>query len=149
MGVYKPFDVNQGERYYNPFAFDVACLGNVYLYWLSKSVSAVPLLAPLFGRMTTSVVNDRWNAEEALTFVREIRAGLTWETLSSQAAQEADLECLDEPELYWHYLSTEFQSRWKSHRPPRTSWLTKWVQRANGTHTGCWIIGHMRRILNI
>lgn len=37
--MYYPYDVYQGEPYYNPFAFDVACLGNLYLCWFIVSVS--------------------------------------------------------------------------------------------------------------
>lgn len=29
----QPPDIYQGERHYNPFAFDVACLGRLYLAW--------------------------------------------------------------------------------------------------------------------
>ena len=29
---YHPRDIHQGEGHYNPFAFDVACLGNLFLY---------------------------------------------------------------------------------------------------------------------
>lgn len=33
--IYNPANVSQGERYYNPFPFDVGCLGNLYLNWLN------------------------------------------------------------------------------------------------------------------
>lgn len=35
QGIYHPPDVLQGERYYNPFPFDVGCLGNLCLNWLN------------------------------------------------------------------------------------------------------------------
>ncbi len=36
-GAYHPADVLQGELYYNPFAFDVACMGNLYLCYFKAS----------------------------------------------------------------------------------------------------------------
>ncbi|OJT01669.1 hypothetical protein TRAPUB_7871 [Trametes pubescens] len=42
----QPGDVYQGERHYNPFAFDVACLGRLYLAWfkVQMTVASVSLM---------------------------------------------------------------------------------------------------------
>ncbi|KAI0821648.1 hypothetical protein BC628DRAFT_1422467 [Trametes gibbosa] len=71
---YHPGDITMGESYYNPFAYDVACLANIFIFHFSEAIPLVPLLAPLFGKMTISPVANRFTAEEALTFFREIEA---------------------------------------------------------------------------
>ncbi|EIW63545.1 uncharacterized protein TRAVEDRAFT_26775, partial [Trametes versicolor FP-101664 SS1] len=45
----QPPDIYQGEHHYNPFAFDVACLGRLYLSWFKDCIPAAPLLAPMLG----------------------------------------------------------------------------------------------------
>ncbi|KAH9856663.1 hypothetical protein C2E23DRAFT_940006 [Lenzites betulinus] len=147
--LYRPFDLSLGERHYNPFAFDVACLGNLYLCWLNDAISAVPLLAPLFGKMTAHIVNDRWTAEEALLFFNEIQAGLTPEVLDSSILLNGDLACLDNPELYWRRLSLDLQIKWKTYRPPPITWWRKLLRKVNATDTGYWIVSHVRRLLEI
>ncbi|KAH9859046.1 hypothetical protein C2E23DRAFT_880425 [Lenzites betulinus] len=85
--IYNPANVSQGERYYNPFPFDVGCLGNLYLNWLNSAIPVVPLLAPFLGKTTTHVVRDRFTAEEALAFLTEIRAPLSPEALDAPIEQ--------------------------------------------------------------
>ena len=44
--IYHPSDTLLGEPYYNPFAFDVACLGNMFLYQFA--VSSLQNLTPIY-----------------------------------------------------------------------------------------------------
>ncbi len=37
VSPFQPADIDLGEHAYNPFAYDVACLGNVYRVWFSMS----------------------------------------------------------------------------------------------------------------
>ncbi|KAH9847133.1 hypothetical protein C2E23DRAFT_742365, partial [Lenzites betulinus] len=150
QGIYHPPDVFQGERYYNPFPFDVGCLGNLYLNWLSRAIPVVPLLAPLLGKMTTHVVRDRFTAEEALAFLTEIRASLPPEIIDVLIEHDADFDCIMDPNRYWSQLPLEFQSRWKTHRRPLpVHWLPRLLRWICGTVTGYAMVARVRRCLKI
>lgn len=84
----------------------------------------VPVLAPLIGKMTTHSVDERWTAEEALTFFDELQARLPADVLDLGVSLAWDVDPMDDPGLYWDRLSPEFQSSWKSHRPPPLSRIT-------------------------
>lgn len=99
--------------------------------------------------MTTHIVNDRWTAEEALLFFNEIRTGLTPEVLDSNILLEANLDCVDNPELYWRRLSLDLQNKWKAYRPPPVTWWRKLLRKVTATDTGYWIVAHVRRLLEI
>ncbi|KAH9855109.1 hypothetical protein C2E23DRAFT_724790, partial [Lenzites betulinus] len=147
---YHPRDVTQGEWEYNPFALDVACLGNIFLFSFAEAVAVVPLLAPLFGRMTFPSIDSRFIAEEALTFFREIEAGLDPDVLDSKVVLKDSEAVLDDPDLYWARLSPEFQRHWRSHRPippSRTMRLLRWaMHRVPGAYK---VITYVRKVLRV
>ncbi|KAH9855099.1 hypothetical protein C2E23DRAFT_857839 [Lenzites betulinus] len=66
--MYHPLDVLYGDPTYNPFAFDVASLGNIYVAWFQKIVSIERMLAPLFEKMIEHESSRRFTAEDALAF---------------------------------------------------------------------------------
>ncbi|TDL14140.1 hypothetical protein BD410DRAFT_699639, partial [Rickenella mellea] len=74
---FHPPDVLQGELDYDPFAFDVGCMGNLFLGEFEYLVPLIPRLGPLFDRMTTHNIPDRLTAAQALEFCDKIRAGLS------------------------------------------------------------------------
>ncbi|KAI9067542.1 hypothetical protein FKP32DRAFT_1755108 [Trametes sanguinea] len=133
---YYPADAMQGELDYNPFAFDVGCLGNLFLYHFAELVTTVPPLAVLFARMTTSVVHERFSAAEALEFFHDIEEGLTPDILLADVMLKPDFGPVDDPDMYWLRLSTEHQQQWVSHRPPSRSWVSRILRRVCGTYTG-------------
>ncbi|KAI0332328.1 hypothetical protein GY45DRAFT_1274204 [Cubamyces sp. BRFM 1775] len=146
---YHPFDIHQGERHYNPFAFDVACLGNLFVYYFADAVSVVPLLAVLFVRMTTHVIDDRFTAAEALAFFRSIEAALPPGVLDSAITLKPEYGLLDDPGPYWSRLPPSAQVKWQSHRPPPLTWSTRVLRRLNTTRLGWKIIPFVRRSLCI
>ncbi|KAI0363265.1 hypothetical protein BV20DRAFT_169915 [Pilatotrama ljubarskyi] len=135
--TYHPADVYQGESHYNPFAFDVACLGNLYLYHFAEAIPTVPLLAPLFAKMSTHVIDDRFDAREALDFFSQIEAGLPLEVLDEGVVLQPDFDPLDDPNLCWSRLTHEFHAAWQIYRPPPLSWITHLLRWIASTHTGC------------
>jgi hypothetical protein len=94
LGLWQPRDVHAGEHDYDPYAFDVACLGNVFasefdvsgfvrvvlrslLTMYQAMVPQVPMLAPLLDKMTTEDIQARFSAREALNFTLLINESLT------------------------------------------------------------------------
>ncbi|KAJ8468443.1 hypothetical protein ONZ51_g9637 [Trametes cubensis] len=144
---YHPRDIHQGEGHYNPFAFDVACLGNLFLYHFVEAIPTVPLLAVLFSRMTTHVIDDRFTAAEALAFFSDIEAQVPSGVLDSSITLKLDYGPLDDPDLYWLRLSPDDRIKWRSHRTPKLSWSTRVLRWLNTTRIGWKIIPFVRRSL--
>ncbi|KAI0630179.1 kinase-like domain-containing protein [Trametes polyzona] len=149
VGLYHPDDIYQGQPYYNPFAYDVGCLGFMFIHNLTDAIPAVPMLAPLFGKMTTHIVDDRFTAAEALEFFRRIEAEVSPETLQSSVTLQPDYQRMHDPKLYWCRTSPEFRSLWESHFPPPHTWrfrLFRWIA---STPNGFQILAFTRRILRL
>ncbi|KAI9068259.1 hypothetical protein FKP32DRAFT_1642656 [Trametes sanguinea] len=147
MGIddYHPGDAWQGELDYNPFAFDVGCLGNLFVYHFTEVIPTVPRLAILFARMTRSVVDERFSAAEALEFFREVEQSLTPEILDTGVTLKLDYGPVDNPDMYWLRLSPEHQQQWVSHRPLPISWISRLLRRICGTDTGWRLVTFVRR----
>ncbi|KAJ3531947.1 hypothetical protein NMY22_g7952 [Coprinellus aureogranulatus] len=65
----QPDDASQGEPDYDPFAFDVACLGLLFCSILYVHLTDLPFLEPLLDGMTTEAVSRHFTALEALQFL--------------------------------------------------------------------------------
>ncbi|KAF9237119.1 hypothetical protein BU15DRAFT_49181 [Melanogaster broomeanus] len=118
-------DTEQGELDYDPFAFDVASLGEYFCEKFQNLSSLVPMLAPFLDRMITRDIQTRFTASEALQFFEE-------HVLPSLSQQELDthpprsVEYVD-PEEYdrWAGLDPQFVEAWSNYRLPRLPWQTR------------------------
>ncbi|KAI0630162.1 hypothetical protein C8Q77DRAFT_1136721 [Trametes polyzona] len=149
MAIYHPDDIYLGQPYYNPFAYDVGCLGFMFVHNLTDAISAVPMLAPLFGKMTTHIVDERFTAAEALEFFRRVEAETSPETLKSSITLQPNYHRMHDPQLYWCHTSPEFQSMWNSHRPPPFSWRLRLLRWIGSITYGFEVIAFVRRILDV
>ncbi|KAK7684499.1 hypothetical protein QCA50_012446 [Cerrena zonata] len=70
---YHPEDGCNGEKFFDPFAFDVACLGGVFCELIG--------LAPLLDRMIAPDISARYTAREALDALVKVLSELDNETL--------------------------------------------------------------------
>ncbi|OJT03961.1 hypothetical protein TRAPUB_5354, partial [Trametes pubescens] len=115
---YHPFDTSCGEYDYNPFAYDVACLGNLYKVHLSSTVPAIPFLAPLFDKMTTHVVAERFTAAEAANFIEFAIASVPEASLATPVSLRTEWECFEHPDIYWARTTPAFRDHWAHFRAP-------------------------------
>ncbi|KAI0359430.1 hypothetical protein OH77DRAFT_1395217, partial [Trametes cingulata] len=115
--AFHPSDVWCGPPTYNPFAFDVACLGNLLLYHFACLIPIVPSMAPLFARMTTHAVEQRFTALEALGFYRTHLEGLPDEVTRRRVVLKDSFDPLEDPDKYWQLLGPEDEARWHEYRP--------------------------------
>ncbi len=134
-----PPELFQGEYDYNPFAFDVGCLGlelcDLFQVGFSTSYTShlahplqhltptVPMLAPLLDGMTTWDIDARLTAQQAME---------RYETLYSQVDERVLKGRPQEPDnsraqpLYgefdrWLQLPPEFIREWSRFRTPEFS----------------------------
>ncbi|KAI0661368.1 hypothetical protein C8Q70DRAFT_970739 [Cubamyces menziesii] len=146
---YHPFDTAQCERHYNPFAYDVACLGYLFIYHFTEAIPVAPLLAILFSRMTMHVSDDRFTAAEALAFFRGIETGLPPDVLDSSVALKRVYKALFDPEIYWSRLSPEDSNKWQSYRPPPLPWTDRIIRWLTTTDPIWRVVAFVRRSLHI
>ncbi|KAI0645524.1 hypothetical protein C8Q79DRAFT_911014 [Trametes meyenii] len=132
MTSYIPDDTFRGEPWYNPFAFDVACLGNMFRTFYWGATATVPMLAPLFDMMTTHNLDRRFTAEEALEFLDYVWSQLSKDTRNAPLSLEVDFGCQTHPEMYWDLTPPRFDEQWRHYKaPPRSvivQFLTRFLQ---------------------
>ncbi|KAI0332327.1 hypothetical protein GY45DRAFT_1237135, partial [Cubamyces sp. BRFM 1775] len=133
---YHPLDVQLGEQFYNPFAHDVACLGNIYRIFFTCLVSQVPLLAPLFDQMTTHIIPHRFTALEAANFIEYVYAGLSDTTLNSPVTIKSEWDSCTNTDLYWSQTPPEFAARWSAYRTPKRTWTARFLDWFGDMPTG-------------
>ncbi|KAI1794200.1 hypothetical protein LXA43DRAFT_1118910 [Ganoderma leucocontextum] len=147
--VYKPDDVCLGEPGYNPFAFDVGMLGNMFRVYFSMAVPSVPTLPALFDKMTTHVVSQRFSAEEALEFFRRETKDLPRNALEAHLILSVEGEAMYYSDVYWSRLSPQLQAQWASLRTPPLGCWFHILNRLMQIPICCRVIVSVRRLLGI
>ncbi|KAI0645513.1 hypothetical protein C8Q79DRAFT_1119239 [Trametes meyenii] len=119
---YTPDDIALGQPFYNPFAFDVGCLGNMFRYFYWGAASAAPLLAPLFDMMTTHDLARRFTAGEALEFLDYAWSQVPESVRNAPLSLRASFYSRDRPDMYWSITPTGFEDQWSHYKtPPRST----------------------------
>ncbi|GJJ07962.1 hypothetical protein Clacol_002169 [Clathrus columnatus] len=128
MSIEIPFDTSHGELDYDPYKFEMGCLGIVLCQMFQHCIPFAHFLAPFLDRLITDRLELRLTAKEALEFFEEMHAKLTPE----QLAVEAPVYTLHgyppwQPEKYdrWEGLPDEFIAEWGHFRAPKPSFGTK------------------------
>ncbi|KAI0363342.1 hypothetical protein BV20DRAFT_958483, partial [Pilatotrama ljubarskyi] len=145
----QPKDIMLGEHVYNPFAFDVACLGNIFRVHFSRATSIIPLLAPLFDRMTTHILAERFTAEEALVFLDNITAQVSEDASSAPVILKVDWSTCDDSGNYWYYTPPGFIELWSHYRTPQHGWSAHAVDALCTYQAGWSAVCYLRALLRI
>ncbi|KAJ3515516.1 hypothetical protein NMY22_g14434 [Coprinellus aureogranulatus] len=90
-------DTSHGEPDYDPFVYDVGCLGLLFCTWVQKFTADLPFLAPLLDRMTDRNPTRRFTARQSLEFFEE-------------HIKEVDSDDLDK-----HYRRTPLDRDWEEY----------------------------------
>lgn len=110
-----PFEVRYAYAVFDPFKYDVACLGIHFSEAFWHVVPSVPLLAPLMDRMVTSNIRRRFTAAEALAFIEHIQSQITPLQHSQPLPEKGHPQIWCEVDK-WTGLSDSFKSEWSSFR---------------------------------
>ncbi|KAH9944558.1 uncharacterized protein BXZ73DRAFT_39962, partial [Epithele typhae] len=145
--VFTPDDMMWGAPFCNPFAWDVGSMGNIFRRYWAPMAAHVPSLAPLFDRMTTHVVHERFTAEEALRFFRDTTARISAEALDSKCPSDLDWSVTSD--VYWSRLSPQDQATWRRHRTPPLPWWTPILGWLLQTETAWLAFAYVRRLLGV
>ncbi|KAI0780017.1 kinase-like domain-containing protein [Fomes fomentarius] len=146
---YHPSDYSLAQPEYNPFAFDVGCLGMVFICYFAEAFSKAPCLAALCAKMTTYVVEERFTAAEALSFYNDRMLALPDEQLDSTVMLKPCYKPLSDPELYWSLLTPEDRHAWRAYRAPQESWGRRFLRWMADTEIGWRFLLFMRGTLRI
>ncbi|KAI0630176.1 hypothetical protein C8Q77DRAFT_246721 [Trametes polyzona] len=144
---YHPQDGWQGEHDYNPFAFDVGCLGNLYKLSFSGVVRLVPLLAPLFDKMTTWDADERFTASEAADFTEHTFSELPKDVFDT-TVDLASERCSD-PDVYWSYIPPDVLACWAHYRTPQLPWTRLLLTKIAESDVGWRLLRFTRRTLSV
>lgn len=166
--LYHPLDTSCGEYDYNPFAYDVACLGNLYRIHFSVGrniclvkagdgadpppqtiVPTIPLLAPLFDKMTTHVVAERFTAIEAADFIDLAIASVAEPALATPFTLRTEWESFENPDLYWARTTPEFRDHWAHFRAPKLPRISLLLMRLLESPKGWPLLCFVRRMLRV
>ncbi|PIL33038.1 hypothetical protein GSI_04487 [Ganoderma sinense ZZ0214-1] len=146
---YQPPDLNLAEHDYNPFAYDVGCLGNMFRTSYIDIVPAVPMLAPLFDQMTTHVISERFKAADALAFLEDATRQLPGDVLCTRVQLKPTWDCLDDSNVYWAKVPPGFCTTPGLYRTPPPSLARRLLNAIAGYRIGWRILLFLRRVLRI
>ncbi|CAL1698389.1 unnamed protein product [Somion occarium] len=116
---YHPPDVANGEAVYDPFAYDVACMGGVLCHVIGYMTPLAPPLAPFLDGMIIQDISSRYTAAEALEAYIRMMENLDPASLETPAPSPPPL-----PDYVWQAfdrwagLPEEFVKEYSAHRPP-------------------------------
>ena len=96
----------------------------------------IPALAPLFDKMTTWQVSQRFTAEEALRFFEDEVSHPSEVVLQMPQTVCVDWETMSDSNRYWSKLSPQSQKEWSHLRTPAWPLWMRGLQ---------WIIAHVPR----
>ncbi|RDX44624.1 hypothetical protein OH76DRAFT_1359251 [Lentinus brumalis] len=148
---YGPLDVSLGVYDYNPFAYDVACLGNMFRAQFAPIVGSIPEFATLFDQMTTHVIHDRFTASEALAYFDQAVSRLPDHTLQSQIVLDIDSDWEwdyeEKAKRYWSFIPFELAATWVEYRTSPSSLETRFLRYIFGYRVGRYLLRYVRRTL--
>ncbi|KAF8890482.1 kinase-like domain-containing protein [Infundibulicybe gibba] len=142
-----PGDTHQGEFDYDPFAYDVACMG-IMLSRFNYLVPTIPLLAPLLDRMTTHVVEHRFTASNALEFCEFIMENLPQSELKKvlpRKPTDGYPRVVDR----WEKLPVDFARAWSAYRETPLSYRIHILRWIGDWQLGWRLLRWVRRTLRI
>ncbi|KDQ14225.1 hypothetical protein BOTBODRAFT_353868 [Botryobasidium botryosum FD-172 SS1] len=139
------YDTAQGELDYDPFAYDVAALGQFFCENFQQLTPITHFLAPFLDRMMTRDIAKRYAATQALLAFDDFCSHLLPWQLDTPPPPAKD-QC--DPEKYdrWAGLSEDFVQQWSSHREPKLPLTTKVLRRICMQPLGYAMVQRVRRI---
>ncbi|KAG6867074.1 hypothetical protein C0993_007052 [Termitomyces sp. T159_Od127] len=139
-------DTMQGEFDFNPFAFDVGMLGVMFCREFQHLTHTVPMLAPLFDRMTTRDIIRRFKASEALQFFEEQVVPLTPERVLSFGAESNHRYVTYDYYDRWKHLDPDFVEKWAAYREPPVPYHIRFLRKICSCPWGFRIVSSIRRL---
>ncbi len=114
-----------------------------------EAIRVVPQLAPLFARMTTHVVDQRFTAGEALSFFDKHLTQVPDQVLASPVALQPWFQALRQPDLYWSLLNPDDRSLWSDYRVAPRPWYREMLLKLARTTAGWKVLWSVRHALRI
>lgn len=171
-GISPPDDTSQGELDYDPFAFDVGCLGVLITmvfkvchlqgklvgpnssyrcaFLLQQICPYAPLLAPLMDNMVTPNIQDRFTASQALRFFEDLYPQLTLDQLNMiPPRREIDADWSGDTSTRWDGLPEQFVQKWSIYRLPPTPLSMKILKRICDPDWGLELVQGVRRAIRV
>ncbi|KIM38158.1 hypothetical protein M413DRAFT_247120 [Hebeloma cylindrosporum] len=117
----KPHEAIRGEIDFNPFAYDVGCLGIEFAHTFQHLCPSIPFLAPLIDGMVNSHVPARFTAQEALNFLDEAQSEMTGDQLAESPDVTPQFVLPFDEFDRWSDLPSSLIEKWGRYRECRPS----------------------------
>ncbi|KAF8884752.1 hypothetical protein CPB84DRAFT_1788961 [Gymnopilus junonius] len=118
-----PYERLLGYPDFDPFKYDVACLGIYFDETFGDHIPDAPLLAPLIDRMLTANIEKRFTAAQALAFTEYILSNVS-RTIPTYGKRRTWRGSYYERDR-WKDLPEEFVTTWASYRDNSFSGMTR------------------------
>ncbi|TFK21331.1 hypothetical protein FA15DRAFT_598045 [Coprinopsis marcescibilis] len=128
--MFRPYDTAQGEPDYDPFAFDVGNLGQLWCSFYQHHSVDLPILAPLLDMMTTRKIKWRFTAQQALDFLEEQLVHMSQAALQVPYSVSPDWTAPYDEYDRWAHVPDGLARRWAAFREPKLPWrvkLLRWI----------------------
>ncbi|KDQ18184.1 hypothetical protein BOTBODRAFT_155307 [Botryobasidium botryosum FD-172 SS1] len=140
-------DTAQGELDYDPFAYDVAALGQLFCERFQQLTPIAPFLAPFLDKMITRDIPNRYTAIQALHAFDDFYLHLSSSQLDTPPPPAVD--CNAEEYDKWAGLPEDFIKQWSSYREPKLPLSTKAVRWICRQRLGYFLVQWARSLLAV
>ncbi|KAJ3538641.1 hypothetical protein NMY22_g5082 [Coprinellus aureogranulatus] len=113
----QPCDTSDGQEDYDPFAYDVGCMGILFCIYVQTYTADLPFLAPFLDGMTAKNPYRRWNIAQALRFFETHLKETSQEALAKPYEVVEDTVPFDEWDR-WSMIPTDLAEKWAEYREP-------------------------------
>ncbi|KAF8067477.1 other/AgaK1 protein kinase [Lyophyllum atratum] len=146
-----PSDTSHGEPDFDPFAFDVGMLGVMFCHRFQHLTPKVPMLAPLFDRMITRNIPQRFTAAEAFLFFEEQVYPQTTESQLEEDPVTLRDDKFRRFDFYnrWEGLDPSFVEKWAAFREPPVPWRNRVLRFICARLWGYRMVAYIRRICRV
>ena len=164
----KPWGVIwESELDFNPFAYDVGCMGVRFSDRFQVSIITsqllhsnftyipfnttqyytpmIPMLAPLLDGMLTPDIKKRFTAAEALSFLETLLSQLDSKTLAQQPIAQSLVAWKHWDR--WEGLPDEFVRQWDAYRIPQPSFQTRLLRKVCEYELGWLLVAFLRKMV--
>ncbi|KAK7684505.1 hypothetical protein QCA50_012452 [Cerrena zonata] len=140
LSFHPPDVLADGDAPYDPFPFDVACMGGLLCVAIGPATKAVPLLAPFLDGMITPHIQSRFTASEALGAFTKIMDTLSQEFLRQTPAPPfVDIHEVWQNHDRWDGLPDDFVKKHAGPDGPVRPRRKKVSYTPDGSMSTCWV----------
>lgn len=146
--ITRPNDTHQGELDYDPFLFEMGCIGIDLCIYFQHCIPTVPMLAPFLDSLITDNLDRRFTSAQALDFFEKMYEELTPSQLATSVTPRQYIKVWESREYNrWKGLPDEFVRKWGYLRAPIPSMYVRTLRWLCTTYWGIRFVTYVRQTI--